>query len=282
VLTLNKLNMVTSKLLFNKYAMSIVILLVFSLSKANADYSSISCNGLQSYLFSDLCNGFADEDISISGETTDYTYEFISCDGACRQVNVTWGANSGGHYTIKYTETILMIVVHTEICNVDIIAPDRTLVSNISGQSKTIWATSTIHLDPNFTFLASSSYVFNALITDCDGVPIGYSKKSALKQEKELLDSSEFNNYNKVIQSNIDEIKIFPNPTDGVVRFCLPKTISNCQVELYNINGKILKQFIVSTLNCEVNLSDYQNGIYFVKLISNNKFATMKIILNKK
>jgi len=94
-------------------------------------------------------------------------------------------------------------------------------------------------------------------------------------------------------QSNIEDcvsgfnnanIKVFPNPTNGVFIVEVDKTeVKELRIELTNTNGLLLYCKEIYSLDDRVfksiDLSEYSPGIYFLKLISINKKYTVKIIL---
>lgn len=109
------------------------------------------------------------------------------------------------------------------------------------------------------------------------GFPINGNKMGTLSVTlKSVLSVDEFN--------SIKNIKVFPNPTKGVI------TISNANkhniesVEIYDVFGKlVLKKLINNENNRSVlNLSSLQSGIYIAKLSSANglKNITKKIVVN--
>ncbi|WP_343606772.1 SBBP repeat-containing protein [Fluviicola sp.] len=61
-------------------------------------------------------------------------------------------------------------------------------------------------------------------------------------------------------------ITFYPNPTSGILNITSDETIS--MIEVYNLQGQLLKQ--QSSDLKMVDISEYQSGIYFVKLIASN------------
>jgi hypothetical protein len=88
-------------------------------------------------------------------------------------------------------------------------------------------------------------------------------------------------NDKEISNSSILDISIFPVPTKNILYINLPFVYDNFKVEIYDIYGKN-KYFksMLSGLN-EVNLSNQPNGMYFLKVITNNNILTNKIILSK-
>lgn len=114
---------------------------------------------------------------------------------------------------------------------------------------------------------------------------VGYTLKSAI-----LTDDSLNNATNKIIQPNLNTLtinndnsfkilSISPNPTKNVVNviinFGAEKEIT---YYLVNVNGKILEQKISNSPNFVIDLSVYENGMYYLVLESDNKKEFTKII----
>ncbi len=74
------------------------------------------------------------------------------------------------------------------------------------------------------------------------------------------------------------EFKIFPNPAKEFINLILPL---NSKIEMFNLVGEKIYTKYYSEEYHTINVSSFQNGIYFIK-ISNTGFSeTKKIIINK-
>jgi len=74
------------------------------------------------------------------------------------------------------------------------------------------------------------------------------------------------------------DIQVYPNPTTGVVTVISKSDIKDMQINIRNIEGKLLKNnFSINgnIINIEI---DGNNGIYFMEILSQNKRATFKIV----
>jgi len=88
--------------------------------------------------------------------------------------------------------------------------------------------------------------------------------------------------------STVDQIELqaFPNPSTGIFNLDLLVDTNQEQfVSVYNIAGKEMQNFVVPANNANVNmqldLSNYSNGVYILKLNTYNSTFTQKLILNK-
>jgi PKD repeat protein len=81
-----------------------------------------------------------------------------------------------------------------------------------------------------------------------------------------------------------DNINVFPNPSDGnIVLQISSEKNQSCYLKVMNLIGQeIFSQKYDATTgvnNFPVNLSNRTNGIYFVKMLMNNKTYTRKIVI---
>jgi hypothetical protein len=78
--------------------------------------------------------------------------------------------------------------------------------------------------------------------------------------------------------SNEENILLFPNPsTDGFMY--LNKNLTNENVVIYDMLGNNIKSFLIN--GNKIDLTDLQNGIYFIQISNNRSYFKQKIIINK-
>ena len=76
------------------------------------------------------------------------------------------------------------------------------------------------------------------------------------------------------------EMNISPNPSSGIFQFAISNWQSaKTEIEIYNVLGEQVYKTKVKNQKQEINLSEQTKGIYFVKIISAEKIATQKIII---
>ncbi len=76
------------------------------------------------------------------------------------------------------------------------------------------------------------------------------------------------------IDSNI---KLYPNPTKGILNV---HTNDHASVFIYAADGNLISNYQVIN-HKQINLSHLSNGIYFIKIMTDNQVITKKISLNK-
>ena len=80
----------------------------------------------------------------------------------------------------------------------------------------------------------------------------------------------------------MENIAIYPNPSEGIFNVAMG-TINPKTILVYDIVGKIVyskSEFETNQSNVAFDISDVSAGVYFVKIISENKSVTRKIIKN--
>lgn len=77
-------------------------------------------------------------------------------------------------------------------------------------------------------------------------------------------------------QPKAEALKFYPNPTRGALTIELSSSNIGDRLQLINIEGKVLRDEIIKTQKMNMNLEDYSDGIYFVRIGS----TTKKLILN--
>jgi hypothetical protein len=85
------------------------------------------------------------------------------------------------------------------------------------------------------------------------------------------------------LQSSVLDFQVYPNLTSGIfnLKMSLPIAIGieNVQIKLYNIYGECIHQLIGKSEDQQIDLSSQPNGIYFLKLQSENNSLSKKIII---
>jgi len=85
----------------------------------------------------------------------------------------------------------------------------------------------------------------------------------------------------EIIRSEGQNIKIFPNPTKGMLRISLSAPLKLANAEIYNNEGKLLiKKTFRSTPDATINLTGYPKGIYIIKVITDGIDYKEKIVID--
>lgn len=74
---------------------------------------------------------------------------------------------------------------------------------------------------------------------------------------------------------------IYPNPCSDAINICFEQNLKNYDLELYSIAGQlILKETNKSANHLNINMSEMEAGIYFIRIISNKNSSMLKLIKN--
>src|SRR5690606_33137836 len=88
------------------------------------------------------------------------------------------------------------------------------------------------------------------------------------------------NDINEVILE--ERTLIYPNPTSGIFTIQFQEPLEDLQIEVYNAVGKlVLTNQMAGKHNSVINLSNYSNGIYYIRLMSGSTSVTKKLNLTK-
>jgi hypothetical protein len=79
----------------------------------------------------------------------------------------------------------------------------------------------------------------------------------------------------------MNQIEIYPNPSNGIFNLNL-KNIEANTIEIYDVSGKLIEKMDVKSISqlTQIDLSNASNGIYFVKISTENNTITKRIIKN--
>ncbi|MCK5857062.1 MAG: T9SS type A sorting domain-containing protein, partial [Bacteroidales bacterium] len=73
-------------------------------------------------------------------------------------------------------------------------------------------------------------------------------------------------------------VKIFPNPSRGVVNIDVPRDIGDFEIRVFNASGQLI---IRMNNNSRIDLSNETCGLYYIQLISNEITDIQKLMLTK-
>jgi len=113
------------------------------------------------------------------------------------------------------------------------------------------------------TYTASNNGVYSVIATDinsCNSVP---------------SNTINITNVGLEAYSNYSSLIIYPNPTTGLFTVEIEDLKQNTTIELINGIGQTIHQSVIKDCSArcvhQIDLSDFSNGLYFIKIISNKK-----------
>jgi len=82
-----------------------------------------------------------------------------------------------------------------------------------------------------------------------------------------------------VNKAQLLNFSMYPNPSSGRVNLQLPSGNYRAQVKVYDYLGKTLIQNSINSQNTNLNISNLSAGIYFVRIQSDSKVGTKKLVV---
>jgi hypothetical protein len=83
------------------------------------------------------------------------------------------------------------------------------------------------------------------------------------------------------LNENIDKISLFPNPVNNTLTIEFQENKSQYDyLELFTCGAKPILQMEISSKRIELDMSELNKGIYFLKLSSNENTTVRKLIRN--
>ena len=81
-----------------------------------------------------------------------------------------------------------------------------------------------------------------------------------------------------IAEANLLSFEIFPNPSQDFLTIQLPNEITNGSLEIFDYLGRSVKSKKINTIDNKMNISNLNQGIYFVKVNSEGKMGVQKFI----
>lgn len=72
--------------------------------------------------------------------------------------------------------------------------------------------------------------------------------------------------------------KVYPNPATTVVNLSGKNNTTINQVQITDLNGRVIKSIAVNEVTTQINIADLNSGVYFLKATSNNGVGVTKIV----
>ncbi|MFC2104884.1 T9SS type A sorting domain-containing protein, partial [Bacteroidota bacterium] len=82
--------------------------------------------------------------------------------------------------------------------------------------------------------------------------------------------------------NQVNDLKVYPNPTNGVVTIELPDDFNkNYDINVYNLSGAQVYSAVINRSDNRLNLDELKEGLYIIRLENNGEVYSQKIQLRK-
>ena len=75
-----------------------------------------------------------------------------------------------------------------------------------------------------------------------------------------------------------DQYTVFPNPASDVVFISTPNSTGKAEATLYDLNGRLLQRITLHQGVSQVDMNNYPNGCYILRIVNGDFVQTEKII----
>jgi hypothetical protein len=137
--------------------------------------------------------------------------------------------------------------------------------------------------DKNIAYILPNGDVIQGLAFNEIALPVDVNSS-----HEEIIELQKMNlNSSLMEDSKSIELAIYPNPavTEAIITYTSKMPFETIQVVLYDAFGKQLFNETINNAktsgNVKINLNDYEEGVYFIKLATNSFSETKKIIVQK-
>ena len=133
-------------------------------------------------------------------------------------------------------------------------------------------------LEFNFNNQASGTAAFNASsVYDKASIFFNFGVNGATAGEKTYyFDDVQFGAALGVNTFNTPKVRIYPNPTSGILTIEANSVIES--ITVYNVLGQEMLSQKGNSASETLNISNFKSGVYLVKTTSNGKTATSRIV----
>ncbi len=173
-------------------------------------------------------------------------------------------SEDGNIYLYRYTQTI-------------------DFPGKISDFQKFMAVGEDIAYDAKVTYDQGVVYVCTGEFMDSSPASIYLMKMdSTLAWSHPFFNSVSFQNDYSSINENDNslEVSIYPNPSNSFVNIAIDNN-KQAKINIHDLNGKLVKNFNSKNSIIQFDVSDMNEGMYIVTVISGNKNVTKKLVVTK-
>lgn len=85
----------------------------------------------------------------------------------------------------------------------------------------------------------------------------------------------------KGFTNNNEQLNIYPNPNDGLFNLAISQfdNLKSCSIIIYNVTGECVHRQVATSANCQIDLSNLQEGVYNIILLSYEGVVNKRLVI---
>ena len=79
------------------------------------------------------------------------------------------------------------------------------------------------------------------------------------------------------------DLQIFPNPNSDILHIIIPENLGSVELSIFNLNGQLIEAQIINSASPQrIDLTNFESGLYILKVSKNNRIVeSRKLIIEK-
>lgn len=135
---------------------------------------------------------------------------------------------------------------------------------------------------PSHTYDTAGYYSICLTVSDNSGCSSYYCWSSPLiKSGNSMITVDVVSPFsvNTIEKAENFDISVYPNPAKENVSIEVSEGLKSSELKIFNIQGKLVKYFILNSTQTTINISDLESGFYFIKVQDEHKTLLRKLVV---
>jgi hypothetical protein len=192
------------------------------------------------------------------------------------KVSTTYTVTTTNNFGCSTTATIEVCVIDARSVNKKGKATGKVTICHHTNGKK-----GTKHVELNISTNAVMSHLSNHGVGTSHGDRLGGCEAMCISGDSTPTTITQ--NEGNELELTIGTV-VYPNPSNGKFSIKLENITSETELLLFDLSGKLIEQKIVSptsSSNISIDRRELSSGIYLLRIISNEKMTTKKIVIKK-